>query len=271
MKLKGYRVLPNSLRSANVHKRAQKMLPKRLKSTITATNADEPSLEDKIDKLFSGQDLLFERLHTEPKWHRTKKVYQSGLIGAKRTGTYVRRQPLVVKAIAIVFVSLLAGGLFQIRQGGKPASVSEVAGVTDNVESSSIAYKDAKTDVKPSFDMLLPKGKTTDQISFALVSPEGNAPVYAFIDQIGSTKIKISEQELPEQFKSNPDAELERVAKSFQATDIIQIDEIKVYHGLSDKTKVQSLVFVKNRRLIFIASPDKLTDDTWAGYILNLQ
>ncbi len=273
MKLKGYRVLPNSLRSANVHKRAQKLLPKKLKSTFTATNADEPSLEDKIDKLFSGQDLLFERLHTEPKWQRTRKVYETGLSGAKRTSTYVRKQPVLVKAVAIIFVSLLAGGLYQIGSSGTPDSVNEVAGAVDSQSSAdgTLGSIGELPKEKPSFDILIPAGKKIESLGIVRVSPAENDPVYTYVDDFGGDKISISQQQVPKSFKYDKNAELERVAKEFQATDVIQIDETKVFHGLSDKTKQQSLIFIKGNLLVFIKSPQKFDDQVWAGYIVGLK
>jgi len=272
MKLKGYRVMPNSLRSANVHKHAQKLLPKKLQSTHTATNADEPSLEDKIDKLFSGQDLLFERLHTEPKWQRSKKVYEASLNRAKNSGTYIRRQPALIKAIVVIFVSLLTGGLYQLRSDNTPTSVNEVAGVVDSQKyrsdsQGSIGELPKET---PRFDILIPSGKKYSDLGVVRVSPEGNEPVYTYVDMVGSSEASISQQEVPKSFKYDKNTELEKVAKEFQATDVIQIDSIKVFHGISDKNKQQSLIFIKEDLLVFIKSPQKLSDEVWAGYIIGL-
>jgi len=273
MKLKGNRLLLNSLRSANVHNQTQKLPPKNLQKTITATNADDPSLEHKIDKLFSGQDLLFERLHTEPKWQRTKKVYEASLIGVKKSGTYVRRQPLLTKAIAVVFVSLLAGGMYQFSSNDNPASVNEVAGVVDSQKSesgqqNSIGELPKET---PRFTILTPSGKTYADFDIVRVSPEGNDPVYTFIDMVETSEVSVSQQEVPKSFEYNKSVELERVAKEFQAIDVIQIDSMKVFHGVSDKNKQQSLIFIKGDLLVFIKSPQKLSDEAWAGYILNLK
>jgi len=272
MKLKGYRVMPNSLRSASVHKRAQKLLSKKLQGTVTATNADEPSLEDKIDKLFSGQDLLFERLHTEPKWRRTKKVYEASLNGARRSSTYVRRQPMLVKVVAVVFVSLVAGGFYHIRSGNMPASVNEVAGVVDSQKPGSDSQGSIGELPKetPLFKILTPADTKYDTLGIVRVSPEGNEPVYTYVDTVESIKISISQQEVPKSFNYDKNTELARVAKEFQANDVIQIDGIKVFHGISDKNKQQSLLFIKGDLLVFIKSPQKLSDEVWAGYIIGL-
>jgi len=103
------------------------------------------------------------------------------------------------------------------------------------------------------------------------VSPEGNDPVYTFIDMVETSKVSISQQEVPKSFEYNKSVELERVAKEFQAIDVIQIDSMKVFHGVSDKNKQQSLIFIKGDLLVFIKSPQKLSDEAWAGYILNLK
>jgi hypothetical protein len=272
MKLGGYRVLPNSLRSANVHKRAQKLRPKKLQGTFTATNTDKTSLEDKIDKLFSGQDLLFERLETEPKWQRTKKVYEAGIQGARLTGTYVKRQPVALKAAAIIFVSIMAGGLYQLGLNDTPTSVSEVAGVVDpNQSTAAVGSIGGLPKEKPDFDILIPAGIKLANLDIVRISPAGNEPVYTYVDDFGGDEISISQQQIPKSFKDDNNTELERLAKSFQATSVIQIDDNKVFHGQSDKTKQQSLIFIKDELLVFIKSPQKLSDEAWAGYIMGLQ
>jgi hypothetical protein len=75
----------------------------------------------------------------------------------------------------------------------------------------------------------------------------------------------VTQQEVPKKF------DLEKTATEFQATDIIQIDDNKIYHGYSEKGGIQSLIFIKNDKLITIRSPEKFTDDQWAGYVISLQ
>lgn len=259
----GYRVKPSSLLTGLSPSNRRGMTAPS-KKTITITPDDGESIEAKVEKLFSGQDLLFERLHSEPKW--SSRAYNKAKTGAGQASVFVRKQPFVSKIAMVIVPALLIGGVFWQFSSNTEENINEVAGVTD-----SIVTPLSLEIVKPSFSMVIPNGKTEDDFKFAIVSPEGNAPVYAYIDQIDQIDIKVSQQEIPQQFIGRQDQELEQVAKNFQAINVIQVDETKVYHGVSDKLKVQSLVFIKNDRLIFIASPEELKEDVWVGYILNLK
>lgn len=123
----------------------------------------------------------------------------------------------------------------------------------------------------PQFELLYPQGKSEKDFKVVRVSPNTNAAAYAYVDTVESAQIKVTQQELPDRLKTDSAVELEKIAKDFQATSIIQVDDQKIYHGLNEKTQVQSLIFIKNERLVFIASPQKLSDDVWAAYYLSLQ
>jgi hypothetical protein len=120
---------------------------------------------------------------------------------------------------------------------------------------------------KPRFPILYPSSKSPDDFDVVRISPDGADVSYTYLDQltVDGGVFKVTQQEIPEGF------DLEKTATDFQATNIIQIDEDKVYHGYSEKGGVQSLIFTKNDKLITIRSPQKFTDDQWAGYIISLQ
>lgn len=264
MRSGGYRVRPNSLRTAPT----RRIFSKRpvVKNIL---DTEVVNLEEKIDKLFSGQDLLFERLHSEPKW--SSRAYNKARTGVGQASVFVRKQSLVAKIAITIVPVLLLGGIYwrSSQENTRDSTLNEVAGVVDSPGEVGEGLNTEK--VKPDFSMVIPRGKTEDLVTFAKVSPEGNAPVYAYLDMIGSVQIKVSQQEIPKQFDGDRDAKLQEVAKNFQATNVLQIDDVKVYHGRSDTLKVQSLVFIKKDRLIFIASPEELTDEVWVGYITTLE
>lgn len=121
------------------------------------------------------------------------------------------------------------------------------------------------------FPLVWPNGKSEKDYKVVRVSPFGNDTVYAYIDSLNGQDIKVSQQKLPDSFKTEQDIKLKELADSFQATNVIQIDEQKIYHGFSEKISTQSLIFIKNGLLIFIASPQQNSDETWVGYITGLK
>ena len=234
-----------------------------------ATDHDEDDLTKKVEALFS-QDLLFERLHTEP---RFKKTYEKSVKAVKKSAAYVKRQKFATKAIALVVLSLSIGGVYQFtkpKKGTSGPAVTTVAGAQTG-KSEPSKNGTALPKENPQFALLMPQGRKYDDVNVLRVSPAGNDPVYVFLDTLEGTQIKISQQKVPKTFDYNRAVELERVAKDFQATNVIQIDGDKVYHGLNEKTNTQSLLFIKKNLLVTISSSNKLEDDKWTGYILGLR
>ena len=123
---------------------------------------------------------------------------------------------------------------------------------------------------KPDFAILVPGSKKLQDLNLKRVSPQGTAATFVYVDEVDRVQINVSQQELPERLKTNQDQELEKIAKDFQASNIIQIDEMKVYHGYSEKGNKQSLVFIKENSFVLIAALGKVSDDAWVGYITSL-
>jgi hypothetical protein len=108
---------------------------------------------------------------------------------------------------------------------------------------------------------LWPDKSTESDYEIVKVSPPENEPVHTCIDVFNGAELRITQQAILAEFEGNVAEKVELIAASFLATNVVQIDENKIYHGFSDKQgEVQS----------FIASPVKLPDDVWAGYILSL-
>ncbi|MDO8336093.1 MAG: hypothetical protein Q7T74_04940 [Candidatus Saccharibacteria bacterium] len=173
-----------------------------------------------------------------------------------------------LSVLAVTLMMLVIKGNIKENQ-----NTTDTLGISSqgNTASTANASKDLEVVDKAEFEVLLPEGKSVDQLKLVKVSPPNNEPVYTYLDSIDDADLKISQQKLPESFNKERDVKLKELTDSFQATNVIQIDEQKVYHGYSEKTKTQSLIFIKNNLLITIASSQQLTDDVWVGYILGLQ
>lgn len=169
------------------------------------------------------------------------------------------------KALGLVCVLLIMCSvtILLVRDNDKP----QVAG-TNNIE-----QFDPSTPLprdKPEFPILYPGNKDEKSVGEIVKNSPPNQPAsYVYVDTLGGTKIQVSQQALPDKFKVNQDGELQKLAESFQASNVIQVDSVKVYHG-SSASGVQSLMFVKGNLLVLIASTQKLSDDAWAAYISAL-
>ncbi len=124
---------------------------------------------------------------------------------------------------------------------------------------------------KPSYTTLLPDGKDIDQLGgWQRVSPPDQEAVFAYVDKLSGIQINVSEQPLPESFKTDVAGKVADLAKQFNAKETIEVDGITVYIGTSAKGP-QSVVLVKNDLLILIKSTSKIDNDQWAGYIASLK
>lgn len=123
----------------------------------------------------------------------------------------------------------------------------------------------------PNYKTLLPAGKTIIQLGgWTRVSPSNSNPVYAFVDKIGDIPINVSQQPLPDNFKSDTNEQIASLAADFRAEEKITIGSTTVYLGTSAKGP-QSAIFTKNNLLILIKSSVKINNDKWSSYINSLQ
>ncbi len=192
--------------------------------------------------------------------HKGSKTY------TKRLNVFVLDHKRSIILVAVVFLSpvLLIAIIKGLSAGdSKPQLLGDQSGSSD--------FSSGKLEVVDTteFELLKPNNPDT-KLNVVKISPAGNDPTYAYIDTVSGTEVRVSQQKMPESFVGDVDAKLEELAKSFQATNIIQIDEQKVFHGYSEKGKTQSLIFIKKDILIFIASPIQLSDDQWVGYVRGL-
>lgn len=117
---------------------------------------------------------------------------------------------------------------------------------------------------------VLPEGKNIDQLGgWQLLSPPDGSKVYVYSDKLDGIKIKVSQQILPKDFTSNPNAKLSDVAKGYNATRIIDVDGIKVYIGTNAEGP-QSVIFIKNGLLVLIKSDKPISDTSYSAYVKSL-
>ena len=191
----------------------------------------------------------------------------------KKYYTYLKKTTKVTLKNSRYKRALMAGGALLVV-------VLFISGITKNPSNQTtetlraVAQEQVKLpvvdeDVSLEFPILYPSNSANIQV--VQVNPKGSATAYTYIDKVLDTEIRVTQQKVPESFNIERSQKLKELADSFQASSIIQIDGENIYHGYSEKGRTQSLVFVKKDLLILIASPLKLNDDVWVGYITALK
>jgi hypothetical protein len=122
----------------------------------------------------------------------------------------------------------------------------------------------------PKYRTVSPKGKSVEELGgWRRVSPPKGEPVFAYTDAINNIPINVSQQPLPEAFKTGTDTQVAELAKKFNATTKIDADGTTVYIGTSAKGP-QSAILAKSDVLILIKSQQKVEDASWIEYIKSL-
>jgi len=184
-------------------------------------------------------------------------------LGVPMTGSVsFGREKLAMFAIGIILAGVAA--MLMSINSSTPQDDAVVASANSPVASQ------IPTNQTPEFAVLTPSGQGVAGLGgFAKVSPEGKAPVYAYVDEIEKVRIRVSQQELPDKFKNGP-AELEKMAKDFNANRTIKSDIATVYIGQS-LNGPQSLLFQKDNLLVLIASDQPIADSSWQQYLSELK
>jgi hypothetical protein len=162
---------------------------------------------------------------------------------------------------SVVTVALIAFGVYSLFL--KHTTPNQVA--TTEVLSSAAVVQE------PSYKTILPTGKTIQDLGgWGRVSPPDKDPVFAYADKIDGVQASITEQPLPDAFKSNTDAEVAKLAKQFSATDKVISGAVIIYLGTSVKGP-QSAILTKGDLLILIKSNAKIANQKWADYVATLK
>lgn len=123
----------------------------------------------------------------------------------------------------------------------------------------------------PDYSTVLPASKSIDELGgWKRLSPSDKAPVYVYADAIGSTSISVSQQPLPDDFKSNTTEKVRLLAASFNANEKVTVGNTTVYIGKSSEGP-QSVIFYKDDLLILMKSRGEIKNALWADYVKSLQ
>lgn len=121
----------------------------------------------------------------------------------------------------------------------------------------------------PQFKTVLPdriiEATTSDKVGY---DPERK--VASFTDKVTGIDVTVSQQEIPEQFQRNPEEQVEIIAKSFKASEVVETKSGKAYIATTKEGK-QTVVLAKKNLFIFINATGKVSSPDWIEYINSLQ
>lgn len=178
----------------------------------------------------------------------------------KKLSKIPRKQLLFGGIICVVALVALASYILLTQHTSKPISTPQATGTTPSL-----------TKGTPDYSTVLPVDKSIKDLGgWTRVSPPDRNPVFAYVDKIGNETINVSEQPLPEDFKTDTAQQIDLLAQGFKANEKITVGTVTVHIGTSEKGP-QSIIFSKNNLLILIKSSIRIDNSQWAEYINSLQ
>lgn len=188
---------------------------------------------------------------------------------------YERLAPITVhapkrrinKKIVFAAVLIVIAGIYFVTRSKttppppQPVPQSQSPTTADTKKQGSIS-----TD-KPDFAALTPGDK--DVAWSHLKSPSGDS-FYVYTDTVGGAAIRVSQQQLPQNFKGDTSGQLAELAKNYNANRTLIVAGTTIYIG-SDTKGQQSLLFTQRSLLIMITCDAVLNDHQWTEYINSLQ
>jgi len=189
----------------------------------------------KLPKLPSAKPLLSDIRHL--KWNRRTQI---------------------TSAVAVVFLLFIAPH-FLFNAGKK--NVTDASG--GSVKTQQLAQS-------PDYQTIVPKGKSTDDMGWQRVSPPNSSAVFAYPDTINGVSVDVTQQPIPDSFKSNVDSSVASLAKSYNASEKIIAGTTPIYVGTSGADGPQSAIFTKDNLLVLVKTTSKVEEADWAKYVESL-
>jgi hypothetical protein len=131
--------------------------------------------------------------------------------------------------------------------------------------------KRTKLSSTPTYETLTPAKKSIQSLGgWKKLTPPSGSPFYTFSDTVTGIPISVSQQQLPDNFKNDPEGQTAQLAKSYNAISELTVGSTRVHIGDSAKGP-QSLIFTKDSLLVLIQSQNKISDEAWIAYITDLK
>jgi hypothetical protein len=235
-------------------KAEKRPIPKKLKRQVAAQKQPIRPRQEELPRAQASKQVTEKEVVVNLKL-RMPKVK---LPNFKRLLKVYRKQSMVTGGVVVVLV--LAGGVFRFnanRQAKEEANKP----------------KSAQEQALAEFNPLVPLENLTDNAG-KQAEPEfrydKEKKVLGYATEYNGTQLTISQQKLPDSFKSNP-AGLISIADSIKAS-IPPLDTQKgpAYIATNEKTKTQTALFATDEVLVFVQTSKVLDDEEWKFYINQL-
>lgn len=190
------------------------------------------------------------------------------------------RAKLIYTGVGIAALALILLLFVPVKQSGQVQQTDTSAVASATTQSSEQLQTDAQKQAvsatlpaeDPDFALLYPNGdESSYRQTVRRISPSDRAPVYVIVDELGGIKINVSQQELPESFKSDIAGSTKKMAQDFQAANILKTDDTDVYHGWSARDGVHSIILVKEKLLLLVRAERQLSDAQIVDYVSSLK
>lgn len=188
-----------------------------------------------------------------PKLPKVRPAYIKNL-------TRITRKKVVVGSVIIVVAVASCAGYYLSNRPKAPAINAEATSAPQDLVRGT-----------PDYPTVVPDGKNIEDLGgWTRVSPPDRDPVFAYTDKIDEVPINVSQQPLPEDFKSDTAEHIEQLARGFKATEKITVGSTDVHIGTSAQGP-QSVIFSQNDILILIKSTAPIDKNKWTQYVSSLQ
>lgn len=137
--------------------------------------------------------------------------------------------------------------------------------VNEQEQSGGQSVQGAQNSAKPEFEVVVPKNNKDVQQRY-----DAERRVLSYAEKIGDTYVTISQQQMPEAFKLDPQGSVKTMAERFNANESIEAGETTAFAGKSAQGP-QSIIFQKKNALIFIYSPVELEREKLVSFIKSLE
>lgn len=193
--------------------------------------------------------------------------YDEGIIELRSDDEGAGAKPVLktvlgVLALAVLFAASVGAGAYSNYHDAKKA---------DSVAKSTTAQKISSNTPTEQGSTLTVGAANTDLGYETPKTLSADSPYYQYTDTFGGSKVTISRQPIPDDFKSDPNGALVKLANSLNAKQSIQTQRWGMAYMVTDtKNSVQVLVFKSTDKLVFIQSLGVHSSDEWRGYVDSL-